>query len=112
LEELVSFCPESDQASPSTPYGNLVIGPGGTLYGTSYYGGTAGYGTVFSLTPPAAAGGAWTETVLYSFQGVPTAPGPKAVSRSAAAVCCTALLSQAELVHATWSVSVAAQLTH
>jgi uncharacterized repeat protein (TIGR03803 family) len=28
-----------------------------------------GYGTVFSLTPPSSAGGAWTETTLYNFAG-------------------------------------------
>lgn len=39
----------------------------GTLYGTTAYGGTAGEGTVFQLTPPTTPGGAWTETVLYSF---------------------------------------------
>lgn len=51
-----------------SPLAGVVIGPGGTLYGTTGYGGT-GFGTVFELTPPAAAGGAWTETVLYSFTG-------------------------------------------
>jgi uncharacterized repeat protein (TIGR03803 family) len=50
----------------SNPWGNLVIGSG-VLYGTTYLGGTAGNGTVFSLTPPASPGGAWTETVLHSF---------------------------------------------
>jgi len=39
------------------------------LYGTTQFGGTAsfGYGTVFHLAPPVMPGGAWTETVLYSF---------------------------------------------
>jgi uncharacterized repeat protein (TIGR03803 family) len=49
----------------------LSIGGGGVLYGTTPYGGIApgisGYGTVFSLTPPAFQGGAWTEAVLYRF---------------------------------------------
>ena len=54
----------------SVPSG-VVIGSGGVLYGTTYYGGStsAGYGTVFSLTPPASPGGAWTETVLHNFTG-------------------------------------------
>jgi len=51
------------------PIGGVAIGPDGVLYGTSTYGGTSGYGTVFSLTPPASPSGAWTETVLYSFTG-------------------------------------------
>jgi uncharacterized repeat protein (TIGR03803 family) len=51
----------------------LAAGPGGVLYGTTYGGGSgtcsvfAGCGTVFQLTPPATAGGAWTETVIYNF---------------------------------------------
>jgi len=47
----------------------VVIGPAGALYGTTVYGGTSGYGSVFSLRPPASPGGAWKETVLYSFPG-------------------------------------------
>jgi hypothetical protein len=44
----------------------LTVGPGGVLYGTTYNGGSgtacsySGCGTVFQLTPPAAAGGSWT----------------------------------------------------
>jgi uncharacterized repeat protein (TIGR03803 family) len=58
--------------------GGVVIGSGGVLYGTTTYGGAGpctsttygpGCGTVFSLTPPASLGGAWTEAVLYSFNG-------------------------------------------
>lgn len=53
----------------------LTLGPGGILYGTTYGGGTGtcsfgeydGCGTVFQLTPPATAGGPWTETVIYNF---------------------------------------------
>jgi uncharacterized repeat protein (TIGR03803 family) len=55
-----------DGAHPSS---NLAIGSGGVLYGTTYEGGTSGYGTVYSLTPRASAGGAWNEQVLYSFAG-------------------------------------------
>lgn len=53
----------------------VVVGKDGVLYGTTQYGGanaddwTAGYGTVFSLTPPASPGGDWTEATLYSFLG-------------------------------------------
>lgn len=60
---------------PSEGYNPLagVIGSGGVLYGTTQYGGTGcpdpSCGTVFSLTPPAAPGDAWTEATLYSFTG-------------------------------------------
>lgn len=47
----------------------------GSLFGTTVYGGISGsegdeaYGTLFRLDPPAEAGGAWTETILYAFTG-------------------------------------------
>lgn len=50
------------------PYG-LTIGSDGVLYGVTGGGGTYGYGTVFSLTPPSTPDGAWTEATLYSFTG-------------------------------------------
>ena len=62
----------------ATPFGGLVIDSAGNLYGTTGYGGTGncillgtlvGCGTVFELSPPAKQGGAWTETILYSFKG-------------------------------------------
>jgi hypothetical protein len=56
------------------PFGGLAVSPNGTLYGTTNAGGnvpamTAGYGTVFQLTPPGSSGGAWTENVLHRFNG-------------------------------------------
>ena len=58
------------------PMGGVVMGSGGVLYGTTLNGGggtncqqSLGCGTVFSLTPPASPGGAWTETLLYGFTG-------------------------------------------
>jgi uncharacterized repeat protein (TIGR03803 family) len=52
------------------PSGAPAFGPHGTLYGTTLAGGNGGgdSGTVFSLTPPATPGAAWTETVLYNFK--------------------------------------------
>ncbi len=47
----------------------LVAGPGGVLYGSTYSGGTFGFGTLFSLTPPSAPGSDWTYTLLYQFTG-------------------------------------------
>jgi uncharacterized repeat protein (TIGR03803 family) len=66
----------SFQSSPNDgrqPVAGVTIGPGGVLYGTTEYGGSAGCGvngcgTAFSLTPPASPGGAWTESV-YLFTG-------------------------------------------
>jgi uncharacterized repeat protein (TIGR03803 family) len=53
----------------SDPYGKLVVDHSGVLYGTTTTGGTNNCGTVFSLTPPTATGGNWTEQILYSFSG-------------------------------------------
>jgi uncharacterized repeat protein (TIGR03803 family) len=68
---LYNFAGGGDGIQPSS---GVVIGSGGVLYGTTAQGGTGyctgvGCGTIFSLTPPASPGGAWTETVLYSFAG-------------------------------------------
>jgi hypothetical protein len=54
-------------------YGGLIIDGAGNLYGATNAGGTGlcktsvvvGCGTVFELSP--AAGGGWTETILYNF---------------------------------------------
>ncbi len=52
------------------PIGGLVVGSNGMLYGTASYSGVANdSGTVFQLTPPSVAGGAWTYTVLHTFAG-------------------------------------------
>jgi uncharacterized repeat protein (TIGR03803 family) len=50
------------------PFAGLISDASGALYGTTIYGG-GGSGTVFKLAPPAAPGGAWSETVLYGFTG-------------------------------------------
>jgi uncharacterized repeat protein (TIGR03803 family) len=51
------------------PRGPLISDAAGNLYGTTPGSGTKQFGTVFELSPPSTAGGAWTETVLYSFRG-------------------------------------------
>jgi hypothetical protein len=60
----------------SVPNGGLIIDAAGNLYGVTAYGGTgyclllgsnAGCGTVYKISPPQQQGGAWTETILYSF---------------------------------------------
>jgi uncharacterized repeat protein (TIGR03803 family) len=47
-------------------YGPLVLASGGALYGTTTYGGTDDWGTVYELTP---SGGKWKEKILYDFTG-------------------------------------------
>ena len=58
------------------PGGGLIIDAAGNLYGVTGYGGSgdcvllglrAGCGTVYELSPPRQKGGAWKETILYSF---------------------------------------------
>jgi uncharacterized repeat protein (TIGR03803 family) len=52
--------------------GSLTLSKTGTLYGTTYSGGAANWGTVFQLAQTA---GVWTETLLYSFIGAPSGIG-------------------------------------
>jgi uncharacterized repeat protein (TIGR03803 family) len=78
LNTLYTFLQSNDGFMP---LGGVVFGPNGTLYGTTYMGGTGsgggqcqqGCGTVFNLMPPAKACKTaicgWTETAIYSFQG-------------------------------------------
>jgi uncharacterized repeat protein (TIGR03803 family) len=42
----------------------VTLDSAGNLWGTTYAGGTSGFGTVFRLTR---SGGVWTKTVLYNF---------------------------------------------
>ncbi len=54
----------------SSPVGKLIFDAAGNLYGTTTTGGSEsgeGYGVVYELSP--AAGGGWTQTVLYTFTG-------------------------------------------
>jgi hypothetical protein len=50
------------------PRANVVFGSTGALYGTTASG-PSNSGTIFELAPPSISGGAWTETVLYTFGG-------------------------------------------
>jgi uncharacterized repeat protein (TIGR03803 family) len=73
----------NDGALPSA---GLVFDVAGNLYSTTELGGVGscspqiapGCGTVFELSPPTAAGGAWTESILYSFAGGNDGAGPSA----------------------------------
>ncbi len=48
------------------PVGGILLGPGGTLYGTTNTGGTTSSGTVWEIS---GSGTGLTETVLYNFPG-------------------------------------------
>lgn len=75
LTPLYDFLGNDDGGNPNA---RVVIGPNGTLFGTTMQGGGSGCmglgcGTVFNLQPPQRAVGnlihTWPETVLYRFQG-------------------------------------------
>jgi len=53
----------------SGPFGGLVLGSLGQLYGTTRGGGSHEDGLVFELKPPSAKGGTWTEGFLHVFTG-------------------------------------------
>jgi len=61
---LSSFVANPNGANPQS---NLIVDAAGNLYGTTYYGGRFGFGTVFQLQPTE--NGRWTENVLYNFTG-------------------------------------------
>lgn len=65
---LLAFTGELDGGYPYAGAA-LIIGSGGELLGTTLRGGPATDGVVFALHPPAIAGNAWAEQVLYSFGG-------------------------------------------
>jgi len=71
---LYSFAGGSDGANP---YGGLVFGANGALYGTTSAGGTANAGTVFELAPPTVDGGAWKETILHDFGAIGDGADPR-----------------------------------
>jgi len=64
----------------AAPLARVIIGPDGSLYGTTNAGGASGYGVVFRLQPPAnfckSVSCPWAETVLHSFAGGSDGAGP------------------------------------
>jgi uncharacterized repeat protein (TIGR03803 family) len=75
------------QADGEVPTGGLILDSAGNLYGTTEGGGDLGStmcgnpigfgcGVVFELSPPSS-GGPWTETVLYTFEGLPDGAFPE-----------------------------------
>lgn len=80
LIPLYRFTGRQDGANPAA---RVILGPHGSLYGTTQYGGGGcfyGCGTVFELPPPAHTSpnvfGGWTNTVLHSFTGRPDGENP------------------------------------
>ena len=57
------------------PHAGLVRDKSGNLYGTTYYGGTYGFGTVFKVDTSG------NETVLYSFAGSPKGDGARPLGK-------------------------------
>ncbi|MGA2761041.1 MAG: choice-of-anchor tandem repeat GloVer-containing protein [Candidatus Cybelea sp.] len=64
------------QPDGNSPYGGLVADANGDLYGTTYYGGAGGLGSVFELARNTR--GRYRERVLYSFQGGSDGSSPTA----------------------------------
>jgi uncharacterized repeat protein (TIGR03803 family) len=63
------------------PYAGVTIGPDGTLFGTTVYGGGAGQGTLFNVKPSArvvclATSCPWIDTILNAFAGGIDGPEP------------------------------------
>jgi len=63
-KEKVLYSFQGGSKDGSVPVGAVVFDKQGNLYGATMNG-----GMVYQLAPPAKQGGAWTETVLYVFQG-------------------------------------------
>lgn len=60
-----------DAADGGQPRNSLILDPHGNLYGTTYYGGAHGHGTVYELSPNPP-NQVWLETTLYSFGATST----------------------------------------
>jgi uncharacterized repeat protein (TIGR03803 family) len=66
---LYSFAGGSDGEHP---YAGVIQGNDGNFYGTTYQGGSSGFGTVFKITPSG------IETILYTFAGGSDGANPEA----------------------------------
>jgi uncharacterized repeat protein (TIGR03803 family) len=76
-EETVLYNFGSAETTGRVPEGNLVFDDDGNLYGTSFYGGENGGGTVWELSPPADKGD-WSLKTLHTFGGVKDGVNPYA----------------------------------
>jgi uncharacterized repeat protein (TIGR03803 family) len=110
------------------PYGPMIADSAGNLYGTTEFGGSQRFGTVFKLTP--GTGGTWTESVLYSFSNGTDGGEPQAgvvmdaagnlygTTTAGGAVSCTSLGGYCGVVYelspnlgGTWTESVLVNFT-
>jgi uncharacterized repeat protein (TIGR03803 family) len=66
----------TDGAYPPT---GVVADQKGALYGATSGGGLHNYGSIYKLSPPSGLGGAWTESILYSFTGGADSGSPMAI---------------------------------
>ena len=64
---LYSFTGHTNGWDGEYPEGDLIVGRGGALYGTTNGGGLYGYGTAFKLVPPPDGENTWSEVVIYDF---------------------------------------------
>ncbi len=70
---LYAFSSSGDDGA--NPFSGVIFDNAGNLYGTTFAGGSSGYGAVYQLVP---SHGGWTENVLYSFQPGNDGSGPSA----------------------------------
>jgi uncharacterized repeat protein (TIGR03803 family) len=68
-EKVIYSFQDSNNVADEGPQSRLIVDAAGNFYGTDA--GNSCCGIVFELSPPATSGGAWTETLLYSFKGGP-----------------------------------------
>jgi uncharacterized repeat protein (TIGR03803 family) len=61
---LYTFCSHANCMDGSNPQSGVIFDSAGSLYGTTYKGGSQSAGLVFELSPNS---GGWSETVLYNF---------------------------------------------
>lgn len=70
LSTLYNFTGGNDGEAPQE---GVAFGPDGGLYGTTFYAGAAGWGTVYKLQPPSTICHSvlcpWTETTIHTFTG-------------------------------------------
>jgi hypothetical protein len=80
LHRFVGVASGQQLGDGADPNGGLVLDSKGSIYGTTYFGGSVkgecnggsggtGCGTVFEIIPPAKKDGAWAESVIYRFNG-------------------------------------------
>src|SRR4029077_17447449 len=84
LKPLYAF---KGQPDGKFPYGGLIFDESGNLYGTTYYDGANGVGTVYKLTH---LDGSWTERLLYSCKDPPDGSSPISPLAPAPAATCMA----------------------